>query len=56
MSVSDLSVESDVVTHRKADPENLHHVGAPMPGKVFRILVNVGDVIKEGTPCWPPKR
>ncbi len=48
VSVPDLSVESDMVTHRKADPDNLHHVGAPMPGKVFRILVNAGDEVKEG--------
>lgn len=46
--VPDLSVSSDQVKHRKADPDNLHHVGAPMPGKVFRIMVNVGDVIKSG--------
>ncbi len=48
VTVKDLSAESDVVTHRKADPDNLHHVGAPMPGKVFRILVNVGDKVKAG--------
>jgi len=48
VTVKDLSVASDVATHRKADPENLHHVGAPMPGKVFRILVNVGDKVKVG--------
>jgi pyruvate carboxylase len=41
-------VESDQIRHRKADPDNLHHVGAPMPGKVFRIVVNVGDVVKAG--------
>ena len=48
VAVPDMSADSDMVTHRKADPDNLHHVGAPMPGKVFHILVNVGDVVKEG--------
>lgn len=48
VAVKDLSVNSEEITHRKADPDNLHHVGAPMPGKVFRILVNVGDEIKAG--------
>jgi pyruvate carboxylase len=48
VAVRDLSVESDQIRHRKADPDNLHHVGAPMPGKVFRIVVNVGDVVKAG--------
>jgi pyruvate carboxylase len=48
VTVKDLSVESTVIAHRKADPDNLHHVGAPMPGKVFRITVNVGDRVKIG--------
>jgi pyruvate carboxylase len=46
--VPDLSVAGEHIKHRKADPENLHHVGAPMPGKVFRIMVNIGDVVKKG--------
>jgi pyruvate carboxylase len=46
--VPDLSVATDQIKHRKADPDNLHHVGAPMPGKVFRIMVNIGDVVKVG--------
>jgi pyruvate carboxylase len=41
-------VAGEHIKHRKADPENLHHVGAPMPGKVFRIMVNIGDVVKKG--------
>ncbi len=48
VAVKDLSVNSEEIVHRKADPDNLHHVGAPMPGKVFRVLVNVGDEIKVG--------
>jgi pyruvate carboxylase len=48
VTIRDLSVESEQVRHRRADPDNLHHVGAPMPGKVFRVMVNVGDVVKTG--------
>jgi pyruvate carboxylase len=46
--VKDLSVESDVAEHRKADPDDSKQVGAPMPGKVFKLLVNVGDGVKAG--------
>jgi len=46
--VKDLSVESDEASHEKADPGNSKHVGAPMPGKVFKVAVAVGDEVKEG--------
>ncbi|WP_225072345.1 pyruvate carboxylase [Desulfuromonas sp. CSMB_57] len=48
VSVPDLSVGTETLQHRKADPDNLHHVGAPMAGKVFRIMVNIGDKVKTG--------
>ncbi|MFO7983079.1 MAG: pyruvate carboxylase [Desulfuromonadales bacterium] len=48
VQVKDLSVTSDEVAHRKADPENPKEVGAPMPGKVFKLLVNAGDEVEEG--------
>ena len=46
--VTDLSVESDVETRVKAEPGNDGQVGAPMPGKIFKMLVSVGDEVKEG--------
>ncbi|MDX9710448.1 MAG: pyruvate carboxylase [Trichloromonas sp.] len=46
--VKDLAVESDVAEHRKADPDDAKQVGAPMPGKIFKLLVNVGDEVKAG--------
>jgi pyruvate carboxylase len=46
--VPDLSVQSDVASQRKADLANHHEVGAPMPGKVIRIDVKVGDEVKVG--------
>ena len=48
VSVLDTSVETDVVSHEKADPANVKHVGAPMPGKVFKILAIVGEKISAG--------
>ena len=34
--------------HEKADPANSKHVGAPMPGKVFKMMVSVGEKISAG--------
>ncbi len=48
VTVKDLSVESDEVAHEKADPANVKHVGAPMPGKVFKVLVSVGEKVEAG--------
>jgi len=46
--VKDLAVETDAVDRVKAEPGDDHQVGAPMPGKVFKLLVKVGDEVKEG--------
>jgi len=46
--VKDLAVETGAVDRVKAEPGNDHQVGAPMSGKVFKLLVNVGDEVKEG--------
>ncbi len=46
--VKDLSVETEDVSRVKADPDDDKQVGAPMPGKVFKVLVAVGDEVKEG--------
>ena len=32
----------------KADKDNMHHVGSPMPGSVVEIRVKPGDEVKEG--------
>ena len=48
VTVRDKSVETTVQAHEKADKFNKHHVGAPMPGKVFKVLVKQGDEIEEG--------
>ncbi|KIH76950.1 pyruvate carboxylase [Geoalkalibacter ferrihydriticus] len=48
VTVQDLSVESDQASHQKAEKGNAKHVGAPMPGKVFKLLVKVGDEVSAG--------
>ncbi len=48
VTVKDLAVVTESVSHQKADPGNTKQVGAPMPGKVFKIQVNVGDEVKAG--------
>jgi pyruvate carboxylase len=48
VTVRDFSVESDEASHEKADPDNLRHIGAPMPGKIFKILSNVGEKVQAG--------
>ncbi len=48
VQVKDLSIASEEEAHRQADPDNPKEVGAPMPGKVFKLLVNAGDEVKEG--------
>lgn len=46
--VKDHSVESDEADHKKAERGNDKEIGAPMPGKIFKLKVNVGDKVKKG--------
>ena len=48
VKVKDLSAETDVVSHEKADPANVKHVGAPMPGKIFKTMAAVGEKVSAG--------
>ena len=48
VQVKDLSVEADEEGHVKADPGNDFEVGAPMPGKIFKVLVEVGSEVSAG--------
>ena len=34
----------------KADPDNFHHLGSPIPGRVVQVMFNPGDAVKEGDP------
>jgi len=46
--VRDLDVAIDHDVRAKADPENWQEVGASMPGKVVKILVQAGDTVSKG--------
>ena len=48
VTVKDLAVETDDSSHVKADPDDSKQIGAPMPGKIFKLLVAIGDKVKEG--------
>jgi pyruvate carboxylase len=47
-TIKDLSVESDEASHVKADPDDPKEIGAPMPGKIFKVMVSEGDEVAEG--------
>jgi len=46
--VRDLTVVSEEKERLKADKFNPHHIGAPMPGKLLKVNVKVGDEVKAG--------
>jgi pyruvate carboxylase len=48
VEVRDQSYKLEVSRRSKADPENLHQVGSPMPGRVTHIFVKPGDPIQKG--------
>ena len=48
VAIKDDSAESDEQIHEQADPDNIKQVGAPMPGKIFKMFVSVGDSVNEG--------
>ncbi len=47
-TVVDRSVETEIKSNVKADPDNGHEIGAPMPGKIFKLMVKEGDKVDEG--------
>ena len=48
MRVRDLKVAIDHDVRAKADPQNWQEIGASMPGKVVKILVQPGDTVSKG--------
>jgi pyruvate carboxylase len=47
VKVADRAVTSSVKRHPKADPDNLHHLGAPMPGAVVEVAVKPGQTVEK---------
>lgn len=48
VTITDNSLETDVVKAIKADPANKNHVGSTMPGMVVAVAVKAGDGVKKG--------
>ncbi len=48
VTVRDNSLEADTGGKRKAEANNPSHVGAPMPGMVVTVAVQVGDAVAKG--------
>ena len=46
--VRDRSQESARRERPKADPDNLHHVGSSIPGRVVEVRVKPGDAVQKG--------
>jgi len=46
--VMDRSLGGKVAAHPKAEPGNLRHVGAPMPGLVVRVMVEAEEQVVAG--------
>lgn len=47
VTIPDRSATASVKRHPKADPDNLHHVGAPMPGAVVEVPVKAGQSVEK---------
>lgn len=48
VSIQDRHAQVKVITHEKADRNNPYHVAAPMPGKILKLNVKVGNQVKVG--------
>ncbi len=46
--IPDRSSTAEVKKRPKADPENLHQLGAPMPGRVVQVLAKAGAEVAKG--------
>jgi len=46
--IRDQSVQNSDAFREKADKGNPNHIGAPMPGKVFKVNVKAGEQVKAG--------
>ncbi|MBC8105073.1 MAG: pyruvate carboxylase, partial [Anaerolineae bacterium] len=48
VNVADRSLEQSANKQPKADEDDPHHIGAPMPGKISTVAVKKGQSIKKG--------
>jgi pyruvate carboxylase len=47
VKIADRAATASVKRHPKADPDNMHHVGAPMPGAVVEVAVKPGQEVEK---------
>lgn len=48
MSSTSASAAASTSQHRRANPNDVSHVAIPFPGKLVEVLVDKGDVVKDG--------
>jgi pyruvate carboxylase len=48
VKVRDQKKEIEASKRAKAERDNLHHVGSPMPGRVTQVFVKAGDTVQKG--------
>jgi pyruvate carboxylase len=48
VTIRDQSIQTEGLIRQKADKDNHHHIGAPMPGKVLKVNVKPGVEVKAG--------
>ena len=47
VTITDRHAAASVTRHPKADPDNLHQLGAPMPGAVVEVAVKPGQAVEK---------
>ena len=48
--IKDNKAQKELHIHPKVDKTNKNEIGAPLPGTVIDVRVNVGDKVEKGTP------
>jgi pyruvate carboxylase len=48
MKSTSASASASTSQHPRANPSNPSHIGIPFPGKLVEVLVDEGDIVKEG--------
>jgi pyruvate carboxylase len=48
VTIKDKSLQGKVASREKADAGNAGHVGAPIPGAVSSVAVEIGQVVEKG--------
>lgn len=52
VDVLDRSVKVQKIENKKADKDNVNHIGAPLQGMLSKLLVNKGDAVKKNKPLF----